>query len=397
MTKSEYYITIYLIGIVLLWYHVFGYVGLQSYSSLFNSACYLLSIFMFLYSFKEINIRKHPLLTLLLCSTFISMFMTILLWGQDFMSVIKDFRTYYLILVFFFLCKIRSKEEPIEKALVILAVIYVVCWLYQIYKVPELIFGMNRDDNLSDTESRGFYRFWIPTKENMPILLFFLFEMFRRTKNVIYIVLTAGIFLIIILHVGRQMIFWSFISFVLFLIYNYRKRWLSLTIGALLLYYVGNLMIENIPTIEMLTNITESQIQYSQDDIRANCINYYWQQSTSNPLGFLFGHGVTNSAGNGHYSKFLMNAEIQGFYLSDIGYVALLYNFGLLGIIIYALIFMQMLKLKVDDKYIYLKFYLIYIYGTYIFSHALTTNIFFNMCVLYILYASNRRIKSVKV
>lgn len=347
---------------------------------------------MLLYSYKEISFHKHRLMTLLLLSTIISMTMSIMLWNQSGLATIKAFRTYYLVLIFYVLCKRKADTGEVEKALVLLAILYLVCWMYQISQVPDLVFGNDQSGDLANTESRGFYRFWIPTKENMPILALFMYELFRRTKKNVFLILMPVCFIIVILHVGRQMIFWSFVSIVLLLIYNYRKRWLTLTISTVALYYVSILLINNIDTIDLLSQMTTSQVQYANDDIRTKCMEFFWQQSTSNPIGFLFGNGVAWGGNNEAFASFIRNAQYKGYYLSDIGYVSLLYNFGILGVIVYIALFIKMMKLKVEDKYIYLKFYMIYIYGSYTFAHSLTTNIFFNMCVFYILYASNRQL-----
>lgn len=172
-----------LIAIVLLWYRFYGYVGLNSYASIFNGISYLIFLFLLIYTSKEIFKKQNRLLMLLLLNTVISMSMAMMVWGESLFGVFAAFHNYFLLMVFFLLFKMRAKENEVEKALIILALIYVACWVIQVWKVPELIFGVNRDANISDTEQRGFYRFFIPTKEHMPILVLFLYEMFRRTKK----------------------------------------------------------------------------------------------------------------------------------------------------------------------------------------------------------------------
>lgn len=375
-----------LLFIVLIWYHCFGYVGLQGYSNIFNGLCYFSAILMFLLSVKEISFKKHGVPTLIFLSTIISMLTTMMLWRQDLVDVFKAFRTYYLILVFFFLCAQKANTEKTEKALVIFALIYVVCWIYQVMKVPELVFGMDRDGDLGSTEQRGFYRFWIPTKENMPILVLFFFEMYRRYKKHIYLILVSISFLIVVLHVGRQMMFWSFVSLVLFILYTNRKKWKRIILSSVVVYFLFSIMVDSIPTLNLLFEQTETQINSGSDDIRAKAIAFYWNESLKNPIGFLFGNGV---GGTGELRAFTNRAMINGFYKSDIGYSALLFDFGLLGVLSYVFLFFQVMKMKTDDKYTYLKFYLVYVYGTYALSHCLTTNIFFNMCAIYILYKSH--------
>ena len=193
-----------LIGIVLIWYQFYRYVGFNPYSNVFNGISYLIFLFLLIYTSKEIFKKQNSLLMLFLLNTFISMSMAMVVWGESLMSVFQAFHNYYLVMVFFLLAKMQAKENEVERALIILAIIYVACWLIQIWNVPELVFGLDRDDNLGDTEQRGFYRFFIPTKEHMPILVLFMYEMFRRTKKLFYLVLCPICFAIVILHVGVQ-------------------------------------------------------------------------------------------------------------------------------------------------------------------------------------------------
>lgn len=378
-----------LIAIVLLWYRFYGYVGLNSYASIFNGISYLIFLFLLIYTSKEIFKKQNRLLMLLLLNTIISMSMAMMVWGESLFGVFAAFHNYFLLMVFFLLFKMRAKENEAEKALIILALIYVVCWVIQVWKVPELIFGVNRDVNISDTEQRGFYRFFIPTKEHVPILVLFLYEMFRRTKKIIFLILCPICFAIVILHVIRQMIFWSFLSVVLLLLYQNRKHWTKILVASMAVYGLSLFLIDNIPTLNLLFEQTVTQVNNADDDIRLQCINFYWHESTSNPLTFFFGNGLGS---DGELWQFTQKTMSKGYYESDIGYFALLFDFGLLGVLLYALLFVKIFRLKVEEKYQYLKFYLLYIYGCYTFAHTLTTNIFFNMCAIYILYVSNKKI-----
>lgn len=378
-----------LIAIVLLWYRFYGYVGLNSYASIFNGISYLIFLFLLIYTSKEIFKKQNRLLMLLLLNTVISMSMAMMVWGESLFGVFAAFHNYFLLMVFFLLFKMRAKENEVEKALIILALIYVACWVIQVWKVPELIFGVNRDANISDTEQRGFYRFFIPTKEHMPILVLFLYEMFRRTKKIIFLILCPICFAIVILHVIRQMIFWSFLSIVLLLLYQNRKHWTKILVASMAVYGLSLFLIDNIPTLNLLFEQTMTQVNNADDDIRLQCINFYWHESTSNPLMFFFGNGLGS---DGELWQFTQKTMSKGYYESDIGYFALLFDFGLFGVLLYAVLFVKIFRLKVEEKYQYLKFYLLYIYGCYTFAHTLTTNIFFNMCAIYILYMSNKKI-----
>lgn len=389
MRDKKYNVIYILIGIILLWYGFYGYAGFVSYSSIFNALSYVIFIFLLFYTSKEIFKKQNKLFMFLLLNTFISMSMAMIVWGQSFGGTFRAFHKYYLLMVFFLLSKMQARENEVERALITLALIYVLCWIIQIWKVPELVFGMDRDGMLDDTEQRGFYRFFIPTKEHMPILTLFMYEMFRRTKKILFLILCPICFVIVILHVGRQMMFWSFLSVVLMLLYQNRKHWTKILVGSLIVYGLSLFLIDNVPTLNLLFEQTTTQVDNADDDIRLECIKFYWHESVSNPLTFVFGNGI---GFDGELGRFTKKAVAKGYYENDIGYFALLFDFGLFGLLLYVLLFVKIIKLEVQEKYVYLKFYLFYIYGCYTFAHSLTTNIFFNMCAIYILYTSNKKV-----
>ena len=374
-----------LVAIVLIWYHCYGYVGLSSAGNIFNGLCYVIFIILLVYSLSEISIKKHPILTMLLISTLVSMMMSVFFWDQSLVSAFKSFRRYYLLIIYFYLFKISADKNQVEKALLILAIIYVFCWLYQIVKVPELVFGMDRDEALDDMSQRGFYRFWIPTKEHVAFIALFMFELFRRTKRNIYLIGTLLGFIVVILHVGRQMMFWTFVSLLLLILYFNREKWKRIVLMTILIFAIGYVLFQNIPTLNLVYEMTTEQVANANEDIRLQSMEFYLNHSMSNIFTFLFGNGV---AGEGKLAAFHLRANTLGYYEGDIGYVALLFDFGLLGLMLYIALFIFIFRLPIEKKYVYLKCYLIYIFGSYAFSHTLTTNIFFNMCVLYILIAS---------
>ena len=383
-------VILFLVFVVLIWYRFYLYAGFHSIYKLLDYVSYGMFFIMLFYSAKEISVKKHKYPTLIFFSTTISAIMAMLFWNENLISEFRALHNYQLVIIFFVLCRMKADGKDVEKALVLLALIYIGCWIIQIFQVPQLVFGADHDTDISSTEQRGFFRFFIPTKENMPILLLFAYELYRRTKRVLYILIMPLIFLIIILHVGRQMIAWSLFSLVLLLLYHNKKKWKSLAMIVCLLYAIGNYSIEKVPTLELLFEQTNSQVESAADDIRLACFKYYWDNSISNPITFAFGNGI---GADGQLGLFTKKAALFGYYESDIGFMALLFDFGLLGLLIYLLLFIYIIRVPVENKYIYLKCYFIYIYGSYILAHNLTTNIMFNMCALYILYYSNMKIK----
>lgn len=386
-TLASRYIIYILIFIVFIWFHFYGYVGLTNYSQIFNGVAYLVSFLLFIYCFNTYSLKNHRILTLILLNVFISMIMSIMFWNTSIIEILKGYRIYYLVLIFFFLYKIRANRIKVEHALFVLGIIYFLCWLYQIFKVPELVFGMDRDDNLGSTEERGFYRFFIPTKEHLPFLVLYMYELYRRYKRKIYICLCILFLIVVILHVTRQTIFFSFMSLCLLIIYFNRKKWIHLALAFFFIIITSLVIVENIPIVNILLERTEEQTSNIEDDIRLGCIKFYVEKSSENPVTLILGNGLSSG---GELERFTDRAVDRGYYKSDIGFFGMLFDFGFLGVFVYLVLFVKILKCKAEDRYIYMKFYMIYVYCSYLLSHTLTTNIFFNMCVIYILFSSDR-------
>lgn len=386
-TIASRYIISILVFIVLIWYHFYGYVGLTNYSQIFNGVAYVVSFSLLIYCFNIYSFKSHKILTLLLLNVFISMLMSIMFWNTSIVDILKGYRIYYLVFIFFFLCKINADRKDVEHALFLLGIIYFLCWLYQVIRVPELVFGMDRDDNLGSTEERGFYRFFIPTKEHLPFLVLYMYELYRRYKRKIYICLSVFFFIVVILHVTRQTIFFSFVSLCMLIIYFNRKKWMHLVLASFFMVITVSVIAENIPTISLLLEQTREQTSNVEDDIRLKCIKFYVDKSSENPITLILGNGLSFA---GELKKFTDRAMDLGYYKSDIGFFGMLFDFGLFGVFIYLILFAKILTCKVEDRYTYMKFYMIYVYCSYLLSHTLTTNIFFNMCVIYILFSSNR-------
>lgn len=104
--QSKSFVFYILIFIVLIWYNCFGYVGLKSYANIFTGAGYITTGYLIVTSASSISFNKYKLPTLILISTILSMFMSIILWHQGLFDIVKGFYFYYPILVFFlFMCK----------------------------------------------------------------------------------------------------------------------------------------------------------------------------------------------------------------------------------------------------------------------------------------------------
>lgn len=135
--------------------------------------------------------------------------------------------------------------------------------------------------------------------------------------------------------------------------------------------------------------------QASLDNIRVSAMLYYIADGCKSLDTFLFGNGLP-VVGSYLYDHFLKTIEYsKGYILADIGFVALFWNLGFVALALYAILFYKALfKHKVSGRYLYLKFYLLYILVSYIGSHSLTSSLIFVYLVLYIIKYDSLLVKS---
>lgn len=62
------------------------------------------------------------------------------------------------------------------------------------------------------------------------------------------------------------------------------------------------------------------------EDVRYISFAYFWEESTANPIVFLFGHGPLTGTEVGKQLSYL--EKEYGLYISDVGIVGILYNYG---------------------------------------------------------------------
>ena len=86
--------------------------------------------------------------------------------------------------------------------------------------------------------------------------------------------------------------------------------------------------------------------------------------------------------------------NMHGYYHTDVGFFSMFCNYGIVTVILFGLLLVRVAKLKVEQEYRYLKYYIFYIYGTYLMSQSLTISIFTFMMAYYILETSAYKLKN---
>ena len=378
---------IFLVLCVLAWYSCYGWIALKNYVTTFQAITGVVVLYLLFSCYSEIFSFRHKIISLIFIGQLVTAIVEFLMYGQSIFGLYKVFLPSFAILIYFYLHKHRINPETVEKFLIISAVIYFCCWLIQIYEFPNYIFGMQRDDFLENFESRGFYRFWIPTKEHFPFLVFYFLCLFSIKRKFLYIIIAFIAFGCVVLHVARQIIIWTLLFAVIYFMIQNKKSVKSTIVLILISVISLNCFFSKSEVVSNLIEITENQQANIEDDIRKEASEYFIKESFKNPLTAVVGRGFPVVKGDG-VSKRISFETSQGYYRSDVGFFGLLCDTGLWSVFLYILLLYKIVRMKVLSKDMYLKYYMFYVYGSFLFSHTLTTNIMFNMCAIYILEIS---------
>jgi hypothetical protein len=138
--------------------------------------------------------------SILLCYSF---------WGQSPILGFRPAAPSLAIIYFLFLLKIQPSIKSVEIMICFFSVVYIAIWISAISNAPELTFGKGSEEGLS--EDRGFFRTYIPGMGFLLLGFFMSVNKYVVTRNPIWIIVFVGLFIVIVLHLTRQIILFSFL------------------------------------------------------------------------------------------------------------------------------------------------------------------------------------------
>ena len=181
-------------------------------------------------------------------------------------------------------------------------------------------------------------------------------------------------------HVTRMVIFWSFLVAFFYLLRNNKYLWLY---TALALIIAGTGLIEiqfdKNSIIGHLVTLSEEQLdqQYGgQEYIRITEYRYFFTKYSRNIITCIFGNGVPHSLSSYGYNLFKLQ-EYQHLFPADVGYALIYIYFGGIGLLLYLLIFYNVLRQKVSPEYAYAKLFIVYLMLFNMTSYGIFTGAIF--------------------
>jgi len=346
-------------------FNFYNYVNAPSFLKIIS---YIVFPIVFIYCFKTIlysHFYLSKLYKLLLFSTFMSMIMAYIYHSQSFELSYRICAFGFLGYIYYFLLhQIKPSVKTVEILIVIFLLIYIFIWLYALSQAPHLVFGQSGFEDAKSVDfDRGVFRIKIVGDCFLPLSIFYFINKYISTRKLIFLIFSILIFFIVILHVTRQLIFFSFLLSILYLMKKRKIMRILIVFTLILIIFSPNILkFSQNSILGLLINTTSNQINdnIENQDVRLLCYKHIFLDFPNNPLTILFGNCMEHS--NSLYGDYIRRTmSSKGLYPSDVGYAAIyLYN-GLLGFYIFMSIFIKSLTAKIDPDYYYIKLLFIYI------------------------------------
>lgn len=346
--------------ITLMAYQFYGAAFLNQF--LIKLSCTLFVAGLVVYVWKQIAVSKKSIPFYNLCRwlTFVVFFSMVMAWTFKGQSIPLSFtvtaRNTLLIILFFYLWKVKPSRDVLEKYILGFGFLYIILWSYAMMKLPEVVFGHMGEDGSFD-ESRGMIRINFVGRGNLIFAFFLCLNKFKEKQLKKWLMLAVLFFAFNVFQLTRQLILWPMIVGLLYLFWN-KKKWCFLTIMvAFALYsFLPTIKFSDDSIIGSMINLTEQQAKSQgrgEDDVRIKEYRYFFTEWHNSPITFLLGTGQPHGA-----SKFGLwyqqkVQDTQKFYLSDVGYASMFASYGLFGLILWVILYIKGVLFKVSCEVSY--------------------------------------------
>jgi len=374
-------------------YFFYGYIGI---SDKFSKALYFLIIpVVTVLVYKELLKKKQKnysnIVRLLFFLTICSMLLSYIFWDQSLILSYRATAVNFGIIFFFYLKRNNPDISFIEKVIGILCITYLIAWSYGISQAPKFVVGIPSEFDLSN--ERGFYRIQIYGCGILELSFFLAINKFKETKSKIWMGVFFALFIIIVLHLTRQVIVLSFFFGLYFILKGKKHILTKLVLLAVVFFLVSSIDVSKYPVLDALSQLTKNQIDQQnsgEEYIRFKEYKYFFTDFSKNVITDIFGNGVFHSESN-YGKKVLMLASQEKYYAVDVGYADIFITLGALGLFFFLMIFYKVIKQKVPPQYEFAKIYIVYLF----FINFGSSYIFFNVVLFCIcLYILEKNITS---
>ena len=305
---------------------------------------------------------------LIVGSVFLSIFIATFSRGQSLIDSAIGSTPLLIWSMFFYFKHIDYSVLKLEKIIIGYGIIYLILYFFQFTHPANNYFI---DLEILD-DSRGILRIVFPGRGLFYLTTFIAINKLTESSSNkwFWIFLTIMGIIVTVMQVTRQFMFGALLMYIIHFSKNigFSKKVLVGTIFAGLLVYV--LQSDN----SIITGLkdTQEQTQNSGSDyVRIKAAAFFLTDYSALPFHHIFGNGVPYGA-NSPYLKFYgFYIENYGYWLSDVGLVAVYAMFGVVAVLGYILIWIKSFEYKVPKQFSYLKYYLWFLLVTCLTSDTI--------------------------
>lgn len=330
---------------------------------------------------------------LIIVSIIISILPAHLSWGQSFKDSIIATSPYLVWMLFFYLVHVKTPIKTIENIVLTYGAIYTILYFYQFAHSPRVLFGWSLSGD-EFTENRGITRIIFPGGGIFILSVFIAVNKLttQANKRWLWLLFTLLGIIIPILQATRQFIAGIAAMYLIHFLKG-QKMYKKIMVASLFLSSILLFNYSDIQVIKGMREASQSDLKEGDNYVRVQAGTYFLTDFSPNNINKLIGNGVSNY-GFSYYGLLEERLAVQqGFYLSDVGIIAVYAMFGIVCVIGYLLIWVKSFTIPVPKEFYYLKYYLWYLlltsftwFGVYYYHYLIST-----VLVLYIYHTLDLR------
>lgn len=371
MTKKHHKVFVFLVVLVAI--RFFGATFINS--TITNSMELLLACGVIFLSMPHILPTRSAFvlpIQLMVFSIGLSVVMAYISWGQGIKASLIVTLPLMLWVFFFYLLHLRFSVRSLEKIILYLGMAYVVLFFFQYLYPDRILFGKAIGGGDQWTINRGVLRIIFPGGGVFFLAVFIAITKLTQAKKRkwIWIAFTVFGIMVPILQVTRQFIAGIAIIYVIHFLKGQPLKHKLLAIAA---FGIITLILStsNHPAIKGLRQTQDQEMSgEGTSNVRLSAGEYFLTRFSPNTMSQVFGNGVPYGSFTS-YGRHVSKLNQLGFYLEDVGLVAIYTMHGVFAVIAYFLIWIKSITLPLPRRYYYVKYYLWFLFITGFTSNSL--------------------------
>lgn len=299
------------------------------------------------------NLFTAPI-SLLLIAALISGFSAKVFWDQSLIDSMKALIWFMSYILIFLLTIWKFRVVDIEKIIIILAVIFMLIYTISFYSYPVPRFGTVKWGDFRG----GFPRILIPGVGFLFLFSFYSLGQYLQKRKLLWL---FGFFISLVYIIMTLTRTYIAISFIFLALYALHKSKKLNKIGAVLVIALGFFIISQMNFFKLLSDRTISETNNIENNLRIKAADFYLFHFSPNTFTKIFGNGEPYM--RSMYGQYIWKLQIEkGLYASDIGYIGLYSQYGILAILAYLIIIFRTIKVSVPEEYLFCKYFLYFIF-----------------------------------